>query len=186
LASTPSSSGVLTAKEMMALYFTQDGNSTQKWRLKGHADERVLALGRVVGDRDAPAIRRRLSGGRRALRSSAAERASGGGGGREPARHRGRCSRWRRGRSQERREARKSTLAERVAAAVAKVEAEPDEQWLVWCDLNDESDALAKRITGAVEVKGADTVEHKEAALLGFADGRSGRWSPSRRSRATA
>jgi hypothetical protein len=30
--------GVLSAKEMMALYFTQDGNSTQNWRLKGHAD----------------------------------------------------------------------------------------------------------------------------------------------------
>jgi len=29
---------VLSAKEMMALYFTQDGNSTQKWRMKRHAE----------------------------------------------------------------------------------------------------------------------------------------------------
>jgi hypothetical protein len=46
-----------------------------------------------------------------------------------------------------------------------------DEKWLVWCDLNAESELLKKAIRGAVEVKGADDVEHKEAALTGFAAG---------------
>jgi hypothetical protein len=62
-------------------------------------------------------------------------------------------------------------MAERVTAATALVAAEPDEQWLLWCDLNAESEALAKSIPGAVEVRGSDTPEHKHDALLGFTEG---------------
>jgi DNA modification methylase len=161
--------GVLTAKEMMALYFTQDGNSTQKWRLKGHAREsfwrwcaswatamrRPSDVGFPEGDPlyDLPPLN---------VHQVEVEA--------ESPHATGTLFKMEARTLQERREARKSTLAERVAAAVAKVEAEPDEQWLVWCDLNDESHALAKAITGAVEVKGADSIEHKEASLLGFAD----------------
>ena len=46
-----------------------------------------------------------------------------------------------------------------------------NEQWLVWCDLNDESAALTKSINGAVEVKGSDSNEHKVNAMLEFAKG---------------
>lgn len=31
--------GIMSGKEIIALYFTQDGNTTHKWRLKGHARE---------------------------------------------------------------------------------------------------------------------------------------------------
>jgi Helicase conserved C-terminal domain len=31
--------GILTGKEIIALFFTQDGNTTHQWRLKGHARE---------------------------------------------------------------------------------------------------------------------------------------------------
>ena len=71
----------------------------------------------------------------------------------------------------QRREARRSTIEQRVQAASDLVAREPDEQWLLWCDLNAESEALARAIPGAVEVKGSDTNEHKEAAMLGFAAG---------------
>jgi DNA modification methylase len=162
--------GVLTSKEMLALFFTQDGNSTQNWRLKGHgvqpfwrwvaswatAMRKPSDIGFPDGDAlyDLPPLN---------VRQVEVE---------APTPHAiGTLFKMEAKTLQERREARKSTLAERVAKAVEIVEAEPDEQWLVWCDLNDESHALAKAITGAVEVKGADTAEHKEAALLGFADG---------------
>lgn len=71
----------------------------------------------------------------------------------------------------ERAQVRKGTLEERVKAAVELIAKEPDEQWLVWCGLNDESAALAKAIPGAVEVKGADSPDKKADALTGFADG---------------
>jgi DNA modification methylase len=162
--------GVLTAKEMMALYFTQDGNSTQKWRLKGHAHEpfwrwvaswatamrRPSDIGYPEGDAlyDLPPLN---------VRQVEVEA--------ETPHAIGTLFKMEAKTLAERREARKSTLAQRVAAAVALVEAEPDEQWLVWCDLNDESAMLAKRIAGAIEVRGSDSAEHKETALLGFADG---------------
>ncbi|MEI3845235.1 MULTISPECIES: DEAD/DEAH box helicase [unclassified Microbacterium] len=71
------------------------------------------------------------------------------------------------GRSRVRRE----TLAARVARTVALVEAEPNEPWLLWCGLNDEADALAAGIPGAVNVHGSMTPDEKADRLLGFARG---------------
>ena len=70
----------------------------------------------------------------------------------------------------EQRAARRASLESRVMAAAELVNAN-DEPWLVWCDLNDESAALAAAIPGAVEVTGSDSPEHKEAAMLGFSAG---------------
>lgn len=67
---------------------------------------------------------------------------------------------------------RKGTLAARVAAAAELVNAAPDEPWIVWCGLNDESDALAKAIPDAVVVEGNMSPEEKAARLEGFQDGR--------------
>ncbi len=43
-----------------------------------------------------------------------------------------------------------------------------DEQWLIWCDRNAESAELKALIPDAVEVKGADSNQHKEQSMLGF------------------
>lgn len=66
---------------------------------------------------------------------------------------------------------RKESMAARVARAVALVEAEPAESWLLWCGLNDEADALTALIPGAVNVHGSMTPEGKAVALLAFARG---------------
>jgi hypothetical protein len=66
---------------------------------------------------------------------------------------------------------RKESLAARVARAVDLVAAEPAESWLLWCGLNDEAEALASAIPGAVNVHGSQTPEAKAAALLSFARG---------------
>lgn len=71
----------------------------------------------------------------------------------------------------ERTKVRKTTADQRVRAAAELVAGEPDEPWLVWCGLNDESEALTAAIPGAVEVKGSDKAEDKAAALMGFARG---------------
>jgi SNF2 family DNA or RNA helicase len=67
-------------------------------------------------------------------------------------------------------EVRKSTFKERCGKAATMVNAS-DEQWLVWCGLNDESTLLAKLITGAVEVKGSHSPEEKAERLEAFQDG---------------
>lgn len=66
---------------------------------------------------------------------------------------------------------RRETLDARVQRAVDLVTAEPDEPWLLWCGLNDEADALTRRIPGAVNVHGSLTPEEKAERLLAFADG---------------
>ena len=73
---------------------------------------------------------------------------------------------------QERRSARAGSTNERVAEVVRIVESKPDEQWIVWCNLNQESAAASKAIPDAVEVTGSDSREHKESTLLGFAEGK--------------
>lgn len=70
----------------------------------------------------------------------------------------------------ERRQARRESITERVAIVEAMVN-QSREPWVVWCDLNDESTALAKAIPDALEVTGSDPSEAKEAALLAFTNG---------------
>ncbi len=72
----------------------------------------------------------------------------------------------------ERISARRDSVVERVAKALEIVNERPDEQWLIWCGLNQESDELQKAIPGAVEVKGSDNPDHKTESMLSFADGK--------------
>lgn len=67
--------------------------------------------------------------------------------------------------------ARRGSLVDRVSATSALVAAEPDEQWMLWCGLNDESSALCEAIPGAVEVCGDDSYSEKVAAVQGFLRG---------------
>jgi hypothetical protein len=57
---------------------------------------------------------------------------------------------------------RKSTVAERVAAAVDLVMAEPDEPWLLWTGLNDEARQLTAAIADAVNVEGSQHRKSKQ------------------------
>jgi DNA modification methylase/superfamily II DNA or RNA helicase len=58
------------------------------------------------------------------------------------------------------------------ADAVANLVNNSDEHWLVWCNTNDEADALSARIPDAVDVRGSDSAEKKTRALNDFAEGR--------------
>lgn len=171
--------GVMTEKEMLSDFFVHDaGNNT--WRLKGHAEGRfwqwVASWGAMITkpsdlgyadtgydlpklhifDHPTPASIEQD----RIIHADVAQLAMFA----RPARGLKKQSK-----------ARRLTLTERVAAAVEVILAEPHEQWLVWCALNDESDelihALAAAIPGAVEIQGKHSSEKKEAAALGFANG---------------
>lgn len=67
---------------------------------------------------------------------------------------------------------RRATLDARVGRVVELVNAEPGEQWLLWCGLNDEADALVRALPGAVNMDGSWTPEAKAQAILHFAEGR--------------
>lgn len=159
--------GTMTRTEMLAHFFVHDGGETQQWRLKGHAEGEFwkwLASWAVMirkpsdlGYDDGSFILPPLNIHQHTVESGkqmdgflfAVEALT----------------------LQERQQARKQTTAQRVSECAAIVNA-TDEPFLVWCNLNNESEALAKAIPGAVEVKGSDTNAQKEDRLLGFSEGR--------------
>jgi superfamily II DNA or RNA helicase len=158
--------GVMSRTEMLSMFFINDAGDTGTWRLKGHAESEFWGwmcswavmirkpsdLGYDDGKFQLPALNienttikcdKPLSG---MLFHMPAKTLS------------------------DRRKARKESMDKRCAAA-AELANSNDEQWLIWCDLNDESAMLSSMIDGAVEVKGADDNEHKEKSLIGFANG---------------
>ena len=65
--------------------------------------------------------------------------------------------------------ARRGSIGPRVEHAAALV-SRPG-QWVVWCGLNAESQAVARAVPDAVEVTGADTYAEKAGAIEGFLRG---------------
>jgi len=70
---------------------------------------------------------------------------------------------------QEQREERRETIEERCEAIAEKVD--HDQPAVVWCHLNEEGDRLERLVPDAVQVKGSQTDEDKEARLLSFVKG---------------
>ncbi len=65
---------------------------------------------------------------------------------------------------------RRQTLTARVERA-AKLATGTDDQWIIWCGLNEESTTITRMVPGAVELTGSDTPEHKAATIEAFQDG---------------
>lgn len=159
--------GVMSRTEMLSMFFVHDGGETQKWRLKGHAEEKfwewvaswavMLQKPSDLGYDDGAYILPPLNIVDHVVNTNpvaagylfAIEAQT----------------------LQERQAARRGSIEQRVAKA-AEIANSTDKPFLVWCDLNAESELLTKSITGAVEVKGNDSPEHKERAMLDFADGK--------------
>jgi hypothetical protein len=72
----------------------------------------------------------------------------------------------------QRAQVRRDTLAARADFAGGLIRSEPDEQWIAWCGLNDEADAITAAVPGAVNVQGSDDPDVKADRLLDFATGR--------------
>lgn len=157
--------GAMGGKEIIALFFTQDGNTTHKWRLKGHAKKdfwKWLASWAVairkpsdLGFPDSDFVLPELIMHRSEVSSSPLE---------------GMLFPVDAQTLDERRQARRDSIKDRVAA-VADLVNGSGEQWLIWCDLNAESDALRRAIPDSVEVKGSDSIETKETVPVSFTNG---------------
>ncbi len=158
--------GVLNRRQMLSMFFVNDGLSAAHWRLKGHAqrlywqwirtwamalrsprdmgyedegfDLPPLNVEVVTVDADAVSEDRLFAVPVATL--------------------------------QERRQARRESLPQRVEIAAGLVN-DYRGPCVVWCDLNSESEALAKAIPDAVEVRGSDTPDDKEERLLAFTNG---------------
>jgi len=155
--------GVMSQVEMLAMFFIHDGSDTSKWRLKGHGKSKFWEwlstwaiflsnpadLGFDGDEYDLPPIH---------YHSYVIETVAEGSLFVEPAQG-----------LLERNQARKSSIDDRVKKA-AEIVNGLDENAVVWCHLNDESQKLKESINGAVEVKGSDKDNHKTESMIGFAD----------------
>lgn len=153
--------GVMTRPEMLSMFFVHDGGQTSKWRIKGHAEDvfwqwlstfsvfvdNPKNLGYAVEGYDLPDLN---------ITQIIVD-------GNEPSREALTLT--------ERRNARKDSLESRCKKASELVNGS-DEQWLVWCDLNDESKTLHELIDASVEVKGSDKPEHKSESMINFSNGK--------------
>ena len=149
--------GVMTRAEMLSMFFVHDGGETSKWRLKGHAEDvfwQWLAtfsvfvdnpnnIGYEIDGYNLPPINIQeiiVDGDTPATETLTLT---------------------------ERRQARKDSLQLRCERAAQLVN-NSDEQWLVWCDLNDEGNTLEKLIDKSKNVQGSDTNQYKSDTMLEF------------------
>lgn len=153
----------MTRTEMLSMFFYHDGGDTSKWRLKGHAIDRFWEwvsswaaiiknpydLGYDGSKHNLPILNEKqvvveteYKGNMLfALPANTLE---------------------------ERRQARKDSLEARCQKACDIVTSNSNEQWLIWCDLNDEANLVSKLIPGCINVQGSDTPESKAENLLNF------------------
>ena len=159
--------GVRSRAEMLAEFFVHDGGDTQTWRLKGHArpvfwrwvaswgamvrspadlgyDARAYELPPLHVHQHSVETEHNPAHGLFAMEAQTL---------------------------MERRGARRDSLVERVRQCARIVNA-TSEQWVVWCDLNAEGDALTAAIDGAVQIAGSDDADLKERRLHDFAHGK--------------
>ena len=68
----------------------------------------------------------------------------------------------------ERRKAQRDSIELRCKALADVVNSDPDEDWVIWCHLNDEASLLESLIPGSINIKGADDAELKVMAIKWF------------------
>lgn len=158
--------GIMTRSEMLSTYFIHDGGNTSSWRLKGYGEQKFWEwvatwavcvrnpadLGYTSEGYELPPLNliEHITESKPKEYELFARRAE---------------------TLSERREARKESMPDRIREAEALVDNSQD-NWLIWCDYNIESQELHKSISESVEVVGSDTPDYKAKAALDFADGK--------------
>jgi len=166
--------GIMTQPEMLSTFFVHDGGDTAKWRLKGHAEDKfwewiaswacVLQnpsdLGYEQDGFELPELKIHEhivkaenmtdGNGQFVFISDVIKQTL-----------------------NDRRAARRNSIDGRTdeAAKIAYEALRGGRQVLIWCDLNTESELLAKKIDGSVEVRGSDSSDYKTESMLGFSSG---------------
>lgn len=160
--------GVMTREEMLAMYFVHDGAETQKWRVKGHAEGEFwkwicswavnIAKPSDIGFSDKGFNLPELSIAEFSVKAEKVLE--------------GYLFPVMAATLQERIKSRRETTDVRAAKAAELVKIKPDDQWIVWCNLNTESAAIAAAIPGAVEISGSDKNEVKVQRMQDFVAGK--------------
>jgi len=155
--------GIMRQSEMLSMFFYHDGGETQNWTLKGHAEDAfwkwvcswavMIRKPSDLGYPDDGFVLPAIKFHEVIVRD---EKPSEGMLFAMPASSLG-----------ERLSARRNSTKER-AEALAGIVNETPGPWVIWCNLNKESDMVSGLIQGALNVQGSNSVEVKEAAMSDF------------------
>jgi hypothetical protein len=157
--------GVQSRTGMLATYFNHDGGETSKWRLKGHAEKpfwrwmaswaAMISKPSDLGYSDdgyiLPPITRHIHTVETEAQDDVlfpVEAIS----------------------LSDRRDSRRVSIINRVERLAEMVNADTD-QWLIWGELNAETDAAARLIRNSANVQRSDSNDYKLDMMLGFVDG---------------
>jgi hypothetical protein len=161
--------GVMKYTDMLATFFAHDGGETQKWRLKGHAENEFwkwmaswAVMLRKPSDLGYPNDGYDLPPLKFTEHRVGVDYA--------PNIETGLLFPMQAETLQERISARRATVGDRVKLAASITPTDRPFVW--WTNLNAESEMLCKLIPGAVETKGSDSDEVKERKLNDFSEGR--------------
>jgi Helicase conserved C-terminal domain/SNF2-related domain len=159
--------GVMTSVEMLSTFFTHDGGDTGKWRLKGHGKVKFwewMATWAIcirspadLGFDGARYILPPLELVEHVVESSAHPE--------------GNLFAIVAQSLTERRQAKRASLADRIELAM-NLARQSEGPYIVWCHLNDESEALAAALADAVEVTGSMTADEKTDRIMDFTHGK--------------
>lgn len=160
---------VMSRTEMLATFFVHDGGDTAKWRLKGHAVDKfwewvahwavLFTKPTDIGYDDIEDKKYSLPNKytfEHVVHSKATD---------------GLLFAIDATDLNSRRQARRDSLKDRCKLA-ADIVNNSDDCFIVWCDLNVESETLKKLIPDSVEVKGSDKESHKIKAIEDFKSGK--------------
>ena len=157
---------VMSRTEMLSMFFIHDSGQTQKWRLKGHAQDEfwkwvtewavMIRRPSDLGYKDNDFILPDIEVHEHIIKSDK--------------KFDGYLFVQIAQTLQERQQARKHSINERVKKAGEIINGN-GESWLIWCNLNEESDKLHKTINDSIEIKGSDKHIHKEKSMIGFTNG---------------
>ena len=161
--------GVMSRTEMLSMFFVHDGGETQKWRIKGHAEDTfwkwvcswavMIRKPSDLGYPDNDFLLPKLN-----LKEDVCMVS-------EDQSEEGLLFRLPASTLAERIVERRLTVGIRCEKAAKKAN-ESDETWLLWCNRNDESSLLHRLIPGSVEVNGSMKLEQKEKAMQDFSTGK--------------
>jgi DNA modification methylase len=156
---------VLTRSEMLSLFFINDTANVGTWRLKGHGEDRfwkwlcswsvMLSKPSELGFEDNGFILPPLN-----IKEHVIEFG-------KPLP--GQLFLKKAETLNERREARRESIQEKID--IVKDLTDNGEPWLIWCDLNRESEEVSGKIKDAVEVTGSQDDNKKESLIFGFING---------------
>ena len=157
--------GAMSRAEMLATFFVHDGGETSKWRLKGHAQDDFWRWVSTWGvEIKPPADLGYPAKGFDLPECNIIEHIAESSFEQDGVLFPTALS------LTDLRAARKASLESR-AQIISDLVNGSDEQWLVWCDLNAEGDALSTFIHGAVQVSGSDKDEVKAERMMAFSRG---------------